>query len=323
MIFKSDICVMSKKIALLLIVTFSGIRLMSQGCSDAGLCTAGSMKDNGASDEKWRIGINSQYGQGDQKVNIYTQQLEISRRFSEKLLVQVKMPWINTSGNLGTNQGIGDMVLTGNYKHTVSDKLQYSFNLGFRIPTGKTGAGDIDVLPNPGRPTSLPMPYQTGLGTFDVLTGMDIRYRSVWQFALGFQLPLIQNNSNNFNPNNAGAVPNTSGYFYSDNLKRKADIVARIEKKFELNESIALFANVIPIYHLGDDTQLSFNGSKLVYKQSSGLTLNTGAGLMAELSKSSVLRLSFAAPVITRKERPDGLTRHFVAGIEWHYKIFR
>ena len=313
---------MSKKIVLILTLTFMCQNLMSQGCSDAGLCTAGSMKDNGASDEKWRFGINSQYGQGDQKVEIFTQQLEISRRFSEKFLVQAKLPWINTSGNLGSNQGIGDLVITGNYKHRVSNDLIYNFNLGFRVPTGNTNAGRIDINTNPGPPTNLPMPYQTGLGTFDVLTGMDIRYRSVWQFALGFQMPLIQNNHNNFNETYAKKIPGTSGYFYSDNLKRKGDIVARIEKKFELNKSIALFANIIPIYHLGDDTHFGINQQKLVYKQSSGLTLNTGAGIMAELSKASVMRLSFAAPVITRKERPDGLTRHFVAGIEWHYKLF-
>lgn len=311
---------MSKKLILIVLLTFISQNLKSQGCSDAGLCTAGSMKDNGADDEKWRFGINSQYGQGDQKVDIFTQQLEISRRFSDKLLVQVKMPWINTSGNLGSNQGIGDLVLTGNYKHRVSDDLIYNINLGFRVPTGSSDNGILDRN-NPALVTTLPMPYQTGLGTFDVLTGMDIRVHSVWQFALGFQLPLIQNNRNNFNEVRANNIPGTSGYFYSDNLKRKGDIVARIEKKFELNKSIALFANIIPIYHVGDDSHSGFNGDKLVYQQSSGLTLNTGAGLMAELSKSSVMRLSFAAPVITRKERPDGLTRHFVAGIEWHYKL--
>jgi hypothetical protein len=255
-------------------------------------------------------------------VDIFTQQLEISRRFSEKILIQAKMPWINTSGNLGNNQGIGDLVITGNYKHRVSDELVYNINLGFRLPTGNTNAGNIDIVGNPGPPTTLPMPYQTGLGTFDVLTGMDIRYNSVWQFALGFQLPLIQNNANNFNALYASNVPNASGYFYSANLKRQADIVARIEKKFELNKSLALFANIIPIYHVGDDEHTTYNGAKEVYKQSSGLTLNTGAGLIAELSKASVMRLSFAAPMITRKERPDGLTRHFVAGLEWHYRLF-
>lgn len=311
---------MSKKIALLFILTLSGIRLMSQGCSDAGLCTAGSMKDNGTSYEKWRIGINSQYGQGDQKVNIYTQQLEISRRFSEKFLVQVKIPWINTSGNLGTNQGIGDWILTGSYRHKVANDLVYNFNLGFRLPTGTTGSGVIHY--NPGPPATLPMPYQTGLGTYDVLIGTDIRYRYFWQFALGIQQPFVQRNSNNFNELEANLVPGTSGYFYSSYLKRKGDIVARIERKFELNESIALFANMIPIYHLGDDSHLNFNGKREVYKQSSGLTLNTGAGMILDLSKNSVMRLSFATPVITRKERPDGLTRHFVAGLEWHYKFY-
>ena len=305
-----------------MMATLLSARLMSQGCSDAGLCTAGSMKDNGASDEKWRFGYNTQYGQGDQKVDIFTQQLEISRRLSEKILIQAKMPWINTSGNLGNNQGFGDLVITGNYKHRVSDELIYNINLGFRLPTGNTNAGNIDIVGNPGPPTSLPMPYQTGLGTFDVLTGMDIRFHSVWQFALGFQLPLIQNNTNNFNALYASKVPNASGYFYSANLKRQADIVARIEKKFELNKSIALFANIIPIYHVGDDEHTTYNGSKEVYQQSSGLTLNTGAGLIAELSKASVMRISFAAPMITRKERPDGLTRHFVAGLEWHYRLF-
>jgi hypothetical protein len=313
---------MSKKIVFLMMATLLSARLMSQGCSDAGLCTAGSMKDNGASDEKWRFGFNTQYGQGDQKVDIFTQQIEVSRRLSEKILIQAKMPWINTSGNLGNNQGIGDLVITGNYKHRVSDELVYNINLGFRLPTGNTNAGNIDIVANPGPPTSLPMPYQTGLGTFDVLTGMDIRFHSVWQFALGFQLPLIQNNTNNFNALYASMVPNASGYFYSANLKRQADIVARIEKKFELNKSIALFANIIPIYHVGDDEHTTYNGSKEVYQQSSGLTLNTGAGLIAELSKASVMRLSFAAPMITRKERPDGLTRHFVAGLEWHYRLF-
>ena len=68
---------MSNKILLIVLLTFISQNLKSQGCSDAGLCTAGSMKDNGEDDEKWRFGLNSQYGQGDQKVNIFTQQLEI------------------------------------------------------------------------------------------------------------------------------------------------------------------------------------------------------------------------------------------------------
>ena len=54
-------------------------------------------------------------------------------------------------------------------------------------------------------------------------------------------------------------------------------------------------------------------------KGSNGLTLNANLYLNYMINKRNSLELSFGSPLVVRDRRPDGLTRSFVANLE--YKI--
>lgn len=296
--------------------------LFAQGCSDAGLCTAGGMKDNGTAIEKSSFTLNNQFGVGEQKTNIFSTQLEYQRRLSDMFSIQFKLPWVFASGNLGSNNGIGDITIAASYKTYDSKPWKINSTLGFKLPTGSTDKGILTINPS-NQIYSFPMPYQTGLGTFDLLLGMDFKYNDKWLLALGFQLPLIQNNKNSFDTSIRNLNSEQRAYFSSSSLKRNADFVLRLERKFKLNDRTFLSLGTIPIFHLGNDnyTPLSTNHSAEI-QNSSGLTLNVGGGLMHYFSDEFSVSLKYASPLIVRKVRPDGLTREFVAGLELKYALF-
>lgn len=315
--FKSLIC-------LFCIITSNALltSVYSQGCSDAGLCTTGGMKHENGSENGGTFTLNNQFGKGEQSVNIYSVQLEYRHVIKDKYAFQVKLPWIFANGDLGNNNGIGDITLAGTFQNLVNKDWKLNATVGFKFPTGKTN-DDYQTSIARFNPYSLPMPYQTGLGTFDLLLGADIRNEKGWLFAAGLQIPLIQNNRNRFDTGAVAYVSKAAPYFTSSNLNRRPDLVARIERQFKLNEKTRFQIGFVPIYHLGVDRYTPVFGSteELELEGSDGLTLNLGGGFQYLASEHLSLNIKYASPLLVRKVRPDGLTRAFVVGLEIAYKL--
>jgi hypothetical protein len=163
------------------------------------------------------------------------------------------------------------------------------------------------------------MPYQTSLGTHDLLLGLDLKIKNHWLIALGLQLPLIQQNTNGFDT--ALVFSNETekkAYFTSRHLVRRPDLVLRIDRQFALSKNLSLNAGVLPILHLGNDSYLDGTVRKTI-EQSSGLTFNINAGLTIRASERFTLTGRYASPLKVRTVRPDGLTRHYVGALELKY----
>ncbi|MCC6817428.1 MAG: hypothetical protein IT245_00855 [Bacteroidia bacterium] len=309
------------KFLLLTSCLFNFSHIYAQGCSDAGLCTAGGMKHDNTPENGSTLTLNNQLGSGEQGVSIFSTQIEYRQVFKNKWAVQAKLPWIFTSGNLGQFNGIGDLTLIGSYLNLIEKDWKLNVNFGFKLPSGSTSA-NYSVVMTAGPAYSLPMPYQTGLGTFDFLIGADIRNNKGWLFAAGIQIPLIQNNKNRFDTSISLLNNDARAYFSSSQLIRRPDIVARIEKQFKLNDNASLQIGFIPIYHLGNDRYIQLNNQKeITLEGSSGLTLNFGGGIQYKVNDHFGLSVKYAMPLMVRKVRPDGLTRAFVAGLELAYKF--
>jgi hypothetical protein len=127
-------------------------------------------------------------------------------------------------------------------------------------------------------------------------------------------------NGNRFLPADYPAEPLAAKYLPTNLFERKGDALLRFSYNFDLNNSrFSIRPSLLGIYHLGNDSYSDMNKMRMEIEKSSGLTLNGNVFVGYRLNKSSALELSAGAPFVVRTNRPDGLTRSFVASVE--YKI--
>ncbi len=103
----------------------------------------------------------------------------------------------------------------------------------------------------------------------------------------------------------------------TNNFKRSADVLLRVSYPFGINEKLKFTPSLLPIYHLTNDKFTNINGQTQEIDNSAGLTLNANTYFDYQLNTNSFLQLSLGMPFIVRKIRPDGLTRSFIANLEY------
>ena len=311
---------MEKKIAFLcLIFLINTYDVFSQGCSDAGFCTMGNLKPQSDVDTTYKhsASLSLSYGIGEQNTTIVLIIPELEFEIFKNNSIQIKIPYISVSGNLGENSGVGDISfsITQILKETENTKL--NLTLGFKIPAGATDKETTVPVINPLVP--FPMPYQTGLGTTDLILGASMKCK-MWNLALGFQGILSNGNKNEFLKSSWFVNADAQKYFESNQLRRGNDALLRIERRFDLKK-ITLSFGVLNIIHLQESSIIDSTGNRVGVKGSDGLTVNVTGTALYEISKRTLLNFSFGFPTIVRDARPDGLTRKLVltAGIKYQF----
>ena len=270
----------------------------AQGCSDAGICTAPTIRltDTSvlSSSNKNIVTAGTVFGTAQYNVTSLGLYAEYVRRLG-KLTVSGKVVYAFINGPVTSNSGLADAMFT----------IAYSFNdrftpmLGLKVPFNNANAMR-NGLP-------LPMAYQTSLGTTDLLAGFTYTHKN-WGFALAWQQPLVQNNSTFFiSDYPAGSINNR--YQSTNGFERRADALARAYYNFRFGSKWLFTPGILPIYHIGDDYWTDKSGVRTSIPGSQGLTLNTNIALRYTLSNSSYLRFTVGAPVMARKVRPEGLTK--------------
>jgi hypothetical protein len=298
-----------KIVVLLLISSLFFSNGYAQGCSDAGFCSVGNAFKNADSEVKNSIDLGAVYGIAEEDVTVFSQYITYTRDFNEKFALSTKITSAVANGSFGTRGNIGDVFVTGNYKlkskfSALEGTKAWSLMLGAKIPL--TSAND--KINN----YSLPMVYQSSLGTFDILGGVNLMYKK-WDFNTAFQIPLTQN-KNSYLTEFSG-----TNLFPSTNLfERKPDVLFRTTYKLKsTNEKFTFRPNVLFIYHLGEDSFENVFGQRETIQNSDGLTINGNLIVSYKLSKKSYLESSIASPFVVRKERPDGLTRAVTLGLSY------
>ena len=305
-----------KKIILFISVLFffPVHQVNSQGCSDAGFCTMGNLKPQSEADTSFNhsASVSFSYGIGEQKTTIYQIISEIEFSFLKNNSIQIKAPYVFVNGNLGSNTGAGDISLSITQTIKYSDTTQLSFTGGIKLPTGSEDTGKDFGFP-------LPMPYQSTLGTTDLILGASFKHNS-WNIAVGLQAILSDENKNQF-LRSRFAVPEAQKYFESNQLRRGNDALLRIEKSFSLKK-LTLSAGLLNIIHLNAASIVDSAGNRVTVNGSDGLTVNVTGNAQYEISNRTLINFSFGFPTIVRDARPDGLTRKLVliAGLRFGFR---
>lgn len=305
---------MKKAIASVIVIAFA-IAAKAQGCSDAGFCSVGNLSHSpapGKQPSKHYLKFTLPAGVGDDDVFVFAPGLEYGYAL-ERWQFSGKVTGNYASGNLGNATGPGDVFLSATYQLPATRKWQTSFTLGAKLPLNQ-GNLKADGL-------SLPMQYQSSLGTVDLIAGIAVS-SGKWRAAAGLQQPLTGINRNNFLPQywqngKANAYPPTN------DLDRKGDVLLRISYRVLQSKKLSFDGGLLGIYHLGEDTYIDANVSNraIPIKGSQGLTLNATGSVELMLNQRWSVGLMGGVPLVVRDVRPDGLTRSFVIAPQLIYQF--
>lgn len=309
-----------EKIIIYIFAMLFCIKASAQGCSDAGFCTAGSLKTININSDSIKNSLNFSlnYSQGERGTVIIVPQFEPTVKTSENSFVQIKIPYFYINGKLSNTKGLGDVLINYNYIFDSVVKYKFSLTGGVKIASGSASLKSDGIC--------LPMPYQVSLGTTDFIGGFRIFLKQNFTISLGIQIPIFNINQNSFDSaafkffGKRDNLENSNNYFISSGLKRKSDLMMRIDKTFIFNKS-SVSIGLLPIYHLGKDEVKTNNLNNVFDKKSKGLTLNINAGGNIKISNKLNTNIVAAMPLITRKSRPDGLTRKFIAMFSFNYEM--
>lgn len=280
---------------------------VAQGCSDAGFCTIGALKQHNNQDTikaKQQLGFSTAVGLGDESVLVITPAIEYNYLSRSGYQLQARITANYANGNLGNAFKPGDVYLSAT-RHFKADKVRWAVTLGTKLPLSQANAQAGNK--------PLPMQYQSSLGTIDIIGGIHAEVQS-WQWAAGIQLPLTGRNRNGFLPVYWPGNEKASAYPSTLDFDRKADVLLRAAYAVKTRGRLKLSVGALGIYHLGKDTYInaSISNRPIAIEGSEGLTLNLTASLQYEINKKLRFSIVGGSPVVVRDVRPDGLTRSFV-----------
>ena len=297
----------------ILSVLFS-VNAKAQGCSDAGFCTIRSVKNNtktaGAGENKNELAVNFSFGKGERSTSYYTTEIEYTKVLSKSTSVTGKLGYSFIDGELATTNGLTDLFLSVSHLFDGKQEWRKSFVAGIKIPLSDAGKVQYGI--------QLPMPYQTSLGTTDLVLGYSIAKKS-FGATIALQQPLTSKNKNRFLPEDYPAVRNADKYLPTNQFSRKGDALLRLSYNFDLNKKFSIRPSLLFIYHLANDTYTDVSKPGVQIMQSAGLTANINVFASYILKNGNGLELSLGTPFVVRTKRPDGLTRSVVASLQ--YKI--
>lgn len=281
-----------------------------QGCSDAGFCTINSFKPNSTDSSKLvnnQLKMGAFYGKADHAIAVYGSYIEYKRILNEQFGLDVKLTTISQNGNGISTFGLSDFFVNASYK--ASESL--IFTLGTKIPLSDANNAKNNL--------PLPMDYQASLGTLDLIFGIGYEIKKI-QFVAAIQQPLTQNN-NQFIATDYPSNSALSTFQSTNKFQRSGDVLLRVSYPINITSKLKLTPSVLPIYHLTNDKYTDEFGVNKEISGSDGLTLNGNAYLDYELNSNNIIQLNVGAPFIVRESRPDGLTRSFIANIEYRVKF--
>ncbi len=291
----------------------------SQGCSDAGFCTMGAMRPdqnfNRRVDFKLRsLAVQYHYGKSTLSPVIQAYTLDFDFGVTQNFGVHLKLPYQRVTGNLGENQGIGDISISATYLVYSHSLFDINATLGGKIPTNNSNAKAENGL-------TLPMYYQTSLGSYDIIAGASLISRN-WLFAVGYQQALTAN-ENDFTWAEWVRYP-SQNYINSHDvgigLIRGIDVMMRVERNFRwLNYSFNV--GLLPIYRVTKDTGLLRTKNNTGKLNTRGLALTAITGFTYNFNVVSGVKVLYGLKITDRDTNPDGLTRDWVLNLTYEFRF--
>jgi hypothetical protein len=302
---------MIKNSCLFIVLTAISFNAFSQGCSDAGFCSLGALKNVSIGNQpKQMLDFGFNFGYGEQKTLTYNPYLQYGVMLNDKWFIQGKLTSTYAKGFLGDKFDLGDIYGVATYKPTTDANNIIHLLGGIKIPLTTSNDKNANGLP-------LPLDYQSSIGTYDVIGGINYVFHKHIEADLALQLPIIQNNKSTFSPALYPADNRTDHFAPTTNFERKPDVLFRLGVYINLPAAITLKPNLLAIYHLGQDTYQNTAGSRDQLIGTKGLTINEGITLTKQFKNNNRLELLTAMPIKGRQVRADGLTRKWVLNVQY------
>lgn len=283
-----------------------------QGCSDAGFCTLNGFKptteDSADVEYKNHVAVGLSKGLADHEISILSAYVEYHRQVSEKVGVDAKLTGISQKGSSTTTIGISDLYLNTSYAFIKNTTAL----AGLKIPLQDGNAQSSENL-------SLPMDYQASLGTLDLILGLRYEIKKL-AITAGLQQPLTQNNNHYLSQNYSIYSP-FRGFQSTNHYNRSGDLLLRLTYPIKITKHFTVSPSALSIYHLREDRFTDANGTVQSISGSAGLTFNGTLYFDYAINARNNIELNMGKPFITRKVRPDGLTREYIITLEYKFKF--
>lgn len=294
----------------LLLITFlcASAFLQAQGCSDAGICSIADTHDYAEKTVKNQIEVGTIYAAGESDTRYIAPYISYVRTFNATWSGNVRITSSFAEGSLGKRGSIGDAFLLVNYKPVTEKTFRWTYTVGTKIPFNRA---NLEISNQ-----SLPLDYQSSLGTFDFLGAANLSYKA-WDFNAALQIPVFNINANAYFSESSG----TDDFPTTNQFERKPDALFRATYTIKPTKGKFTFKpNLLFIYHLGKDAYEDIYGKRRSINGSDGLTIN-GNLITAYDAKIGSIELSLATPFAVREIRPDGLTREWTVGISYRTRF--
>jgi hypothetical protein len=292
----------------------------AQGCSDAGFCTMGAMKPDQPFNKKIEFRLRSMELSFYRATTTLTPIIMVATAdlnfgINRKTFLQVKLPYQTASGSLGSTSGPGDISLCFTRTLVSNDRFDINLSVGSKIPTNNANKKAEGL--------SLPMYYQTSLGTYDFITGVSMITRN-WLFATGIQVPLNANKNEFLWKPWIEQTDHSAAYIEkygrSNQLKRGTDIMFRAERNFRFSR-VNFSLGLLPIFRLNEDVFEDAKGNEIKHEGTTGLALSGIFTSGYQFNVKSGVRLLVGHKIIQRDHNLDGLTRNLVTTLSYCYRF--
>jgi hypothetical protein len=297
-------------IIIILFCIFLPVKGLGQGCSDAGFCTINGFKPHNSDSLTTlhnHIKIGTFVGKADNSILVYGSYLEYNRQLSADWGLDAKLTTLGQYGNDISVLGLSDIFVNVNYRY--DEKL--TFTLGTKTPL----SGGNKMIEN----RALPLDYQSSLGTFDLICGIGYNFEKI-QVIAAIQQPLTQND-NQFISGEYSLNSKLRTFQSTNKYERAGDILLRVSYPLAINSGLTCTPSILPVYHLMNDTFTDEFGEKKDIPGSQGLTFNINAYIDYQVNDGNSIQVNIGFPVIARSSRPDGLTRGFIANVEYKFSF--
>jgi hypothetical protein len=302
------------KVILTIFILFLSVyshKAYSQGCSDAGFCSIDGIKqdntmlhdsipfDSAPSVNTLKTGLS--LGNTRYDVWIINPYLSYSRKFNDHMAVSVKLDGQYRMGQLTHVAGFSDITLSMSYK--LHEKV--GVIAGGKIPLSNANRKYKGI--------SMPMAYQTSLGSYDAIVGAQYAHKNLF-VVLGWQQPLIQN-ANSFMSGSFSEKQLGATYPETNTFLRSGDVLLRVSYRHKPKNCMKKFLftySLLPIYHLKNDRYTNAENKIVEIRDSQGLTFNTNIFVNYYMNSKTSLELSTGFPLLARQVRPEGLSQFAV-----------
>jgi len=298
----------------------------AQGCSDAGFCTMGAMRPNQAYSKRLKLKLRSieyNFYRGTTTTTpiIYAHTLEFNASLGNKIALQAKVPYMYINGNLGENQGFGDISISATRNIISQPNWSINGTIGGKIPTNQSNASTSsgNTL---NQSVNLPMYYQTSLGSYDLVGGLSW-INDKWLFATGIQMAFTEN-QNVFQWGDWAGYEDQNYIRKHDvgrNLRRGTDVMIRAERSFRFT-NFDFSLGILPIYRLSKDVvYIPSLDKRIKLEGTTGLAFSALSSFGYSFDINHGIRLIYGYKITDRKINPDGLTRNDVMSVSYIYRF--